>query len=92
MDISQNVESYGQIDKYIRNILTRNRFLEILRDLHFANNQLDDKTDRGFTTQSIDEHMTKFKGKHSARQYSKKKPINWDFKWWCRADSNNIVS
>ena len=33
--------------------------------------------------------MTKFKGKHSARQYLKNKPIKWGFKWWCRADSKN---
>ena len=38
-------------------------------------------------SQAIDEHMTKFKGKHSARQYLKNKPIKWGFKWWCRADS-----
>ena len=40
-------------------------------------------------SQAIDEHMTKFKGKHSARQYLKNKPIKWGFKWWCRADSKN---
>ena len=38
--------------------------------------------------QAIDEHMTKFKGHHSAKQYLKNKPIKWGFKWWCRACSD----
>ena len=34
--------------------------------------------------------MTKFKGKHSARQYPKNKPTKkWGFKWWFRADGKN---
>jgi DNA excision repair protein ERCC-6 len=37
--------------------------------------------------QSIDEHMTKFKGRHSCKQYLKNKPIKWGFKWWCRCCS-----
>lgn len=37
--------------------------------------------------QAVDEHMTKFKGKHSAKQYLKNKPIKWGFKWWFRACS-----
>ena len=35
--------------------------------------------------QSIDEHMTKFKGRFSMRQYLKMKPI----KWWFRCASKN---
>ena len=37
--------------------------------------------------QSIDEHMVKFKGKNSVKQYMKSKPIKWGFKLWCRCDS-----
>ena len=37
--------------------------------------------------QSIDEHMTKFKGRNSCKQYIKNKPIKWGFKWWCRCIS-----
>ena len=33
--------------------------------------------------QSTDEHMTKFKGRMSCKQYMNNKPIKWDFKWWC---------
>ena len=37
--------------------------------------------------QSIDEHVTKFKGRHSSKQYIKNKPIKWGFKWWFRCSS-----
>ena len=37
--------------------------------------------------QSIDEHMTKFKGRNSCKPYIKNKPIKWGFKWWCRCSS-----
>ena len=37
--------------------------------------------------QSIDEHMTKFKGRMSCKQYLKNKPIKWGFKWWCQCCS-----
>ena len=33
--------------------------------------------------QSMDEHMTKFKGRVSCKQQMKNKPIKWGFKWWC---------
>ena len=32
--------------------------------------------------QSIDEHITKFKGRMSCNQYMKNKPIERGFKWW----------
>jgi len=38
--------------------------------------------------QSIDEHMTKFKGRSSMKQYVKLKPIKWGFKWWFRCASS----
>ena len=34
------------------------------------------------STQSVDEHMVKFKRRSSMRQYLKNKPINWGFKFW----------
>ena len=34
--------------------------------------------------QSTDEHMAKFKGWMSCKQYMKNKPIKWGFKWWYR--------
>ena len=37
--------------------------------------------------QSIDEHMIKFKGRSSMKQYIKSKPIKWGFKFWFRCDS-----
>ena len=37
--------------------------------------------------QAIDEHMIKFKGQHSMKQYMPLKPIKRGFKMWCRNDS-----
>ena len=37
--------------------------------------------------QSIDEHMTEFKGRKSCKEYTKNKQIKWGFKWWCRCCS-----
>ena len=37
--------------------------------------------------QSVDEHMVKFKGHHSMKQYVKNKPIKWGFKFWLRCDA-----
>ena len=39
--------------------------------------------------QSIDEHMAKFKGRSSMRQYLKIKPVKLGFKWWFRCASSN---
>ena len=91
----------------IRNVLTRTRFLEILQNLHFGDNNTSDTSDKGYKLrivmnhlnkafqaamsdadrQSIDEHVTKFKGRNSCKQYIKNKPIKWGFKWWCRCSS-----
>lgn len=38
-------------------------------------------------TQSIDEHMIKFKGHNAMKQYIKNKPVKWGFKMWCRCDA-----
>ena len=37
--------------------------------------------------QSSDEHMSKFKGRSSMKQYIKNKLIKWGFKYWYRCDS-----
>ena len=41
------------------------------------------------TKQSIDEHITKCKGRSSIRQYLKMKPIKRSFKPWFRCASSN---
>ena len=88
-------------------IMTRTRFQPILQNLHFSNNNNDDKTDKSYKIhpviehlnkvfterlsnspfQSVDEHMCKFKGRLSMKQYIKNKPIKWGFKHWYRCDS-----
>ena len=39
--------------------------------------------------QSIDEHMIKFKGRSSMKQYIKSKQIKWSFKFWFCCDSKS---
>lgn len=95
-------------DPFVRDTMSRKRFEEILRFLHF-NDNFDKQAEvdkcwkvrmlidhfnyvyRRYTLdtreQSIDEHMIKFKGHHSAKQYIKNKPIKWGFKVWQRCDS-----
>lgn len=107
-----NLKCYWNVDSFfsndgVRNAITRTRFTSILQNLHFADNESADKSDKGYkmrtvithlneafreavsdaSKQSIDEHMTKFKGKMSCKQYMKNKPIKWGFKWWCRCSS-----
>ena len=48
---------------------------------HLNNAFQDAISDTG--SQSIDEHITKFKGQMSCKQYTKNKSIKWGFKWWC---------
>lgn len=38
-------------------------------------------------TQSVDEHMVKFKGHNIMKQYMQNKPVKRGFKMWCRADA-----
>ena len=71
----------------VRNAITRNRFINILQNLHCNANQTADKSDKAYKMrlvinhlskafqdamsdaerQSIDEHMTKFKGRMSCK-------------------------
>ena len=108
MSISKlpNLKCYWSVDSYlsndgVRNTMTRNRFVNILRNLHFSDNETADKSDKAYKMrnvinhlneafqnamsdakrQSPDEHMTKFKGPISCKQYMKNKPLKWGFKW-----------
>ena len=81
----------------IQNIMIRNRFCEILENLHFADIRKNDKTDKTFKMRpvtdhlnskflndgetSIDEHMVKVKGRSGMKQYIKSKPIISGFKF-----------
>ena len=91
----------------IQKTMTRARFLEILENIHFADNhkELPPKESQDYDSewklrplfdhlgkrfqnmlqpeahQSIDEHMSKFKGKSLMGQYMKNKPIKWGFKF-----------
>ena len=107
-----SLEDYLSTDKcigneQIQNVLTRTRFQSILQNLHFSNNDNDDKTNKSNKIhpvikhlnklfaeslsnspfQSFDEHMCKFKGRSSMKQYIKNKPIKWGFKYRHRCDS-----
>ena len=47
-----SVASYWEVEQYIgndgiKNVMTRQRFQDILQNLHFANNEKDDKSDKG---------------------------------------------
>ena len=47
-----SVASYWEVEQYlgndgIKNVMTRQRFRDILQNLHFANNEKDDKSDKG---------------------------------------------
>ena len=109
-----NISMYWDCDYFIgndgiQNSFRRDRYREILQNLHFAENSKQDQTDKGYKIrpisnqmnksfresysnepkQTIDEHMTKFKGRSSTRQYLKMKPIKWGFKWWLRCASSN---
>ena len=108
------IVEYWRVDNLIgndgiQNTMIRNRFCEILQNLHFADNRNDDKTDKGFkmrplidhlnskfskvlsndSEQSTDEHMVKFKERSGMKQYTKSKPIKWDFKFWFRCSSKS---
>ena len=39
--------------------MIRNRFCEILQNLHFSDNTYDDKTDRGFKVRPVIDHLSK---------------------------------
>ena len=71
--------------------MIRNRFREILENLHFADSRKNDKTDKTFKMRPvtdhlnskflndgearIDEHMVKVNGRSGMKQYIRSKPI-----------------
>ena len=109
-----SLAEYWRVDEFvgndgIKNVTTRKRFLEILKNLHFVDNtKRTEESSKSFKIdpviehlnaafknavaedprQSIDEHMIKFKGRSSMKQYIKSKPIKWGFKAWMRCASS----
>ena len=92
----------------VANVMSRDRFLEERRALHFVNyDKLHDEQDNAWKVrpiinhfnssfiqamlpsshEEVDEHMIKFKGHHTMKQYMPMKPMKRGFKMWCRNDS-----
>ena len=58
------LEDYWSTDKCIRNekiqnVMTRTKFQSILQNLHFSNNDNDNKTDKSYKIRPIIEHLNK---------------------------------
>ena len=90
--------------------MTRSKFEDILRNLHFSDNTKDEKSYKGckirflinhfnqrFSNsvsnddyQSTDEHMVKFNGRSSMKQYVQNKLIKWDLKFSYHCSSDRI--
>ena len=56
------IAEYWRVDNLIgtdgiQNTMIRNRFCEILQNLHFADNRKDDKTDKAFKMRSVTDHL-----------------------------------
>ena len=56
------IVEYWRVDNLIgndgiQNTMIRNRFCEILQNLHFADNRKDDKTDKAFKMRSVIDHL-----------------------------------
>ena len=59
-----NTKCFWDADEYIgnegiRNVLTRTRFLEILQNLHFADNNTSDTSDKGYKLRTVINHLNK---------------------------------
>ena len=57
-----SLKDYWGTDTYIgndgiKNVMARSRFVEILRNLHIADNTKDDKTDRGYKVRPLIDHL-----------------------------------
>ena len=57
-----SITEYWRVDNLIgndgiQNTMIRNRFCEILQNLHFADNRKDDKTDKAFKMRSVIDHL-----------------------------------
>ena len=111
-----SLEGCWSTDKCIRNekiqnVMTRTRFQSILQNLHFSNNNNDNKTDKLYKIrpviehlnkvfaeslfnslfQSVNEHICKFRGISSMKQYVKNKPIKCDKVMDCMASVQLIL-
>ncbi|KAJ8952813.1 hypothetical protein NQ318_008131 [Aromia moschata] len=61
--------------------MSRDRFLEIKRFLHLADNsKIGNSTDH--IDLAIDESMVKYFGGHPAKQFQKGKPVRFGYKNW----------
>ena len=112
LKVLPSLKDYWRTDElgvpFVRNSMSRSRYMEIRSNLHFSNNHdplhSNDKAakirpliehlnhvyqrySKPVCNQSIDEHMVKFKGHHSMKQYIKNKPIKWGIKFWLRSDA-----
>ena len=59
-----SLEDYWRTDKCIRNkkiqnVMTRTRFQPILQNLHFSNNDNDNKTNKPYKIRPLIEHLNK---------------------------------
>ena len=62
MNKLRTIAKYGRVDYLIgndgiQNTMVRNRFCEILQNLHFADNRKDDKTDKAFKMRPPIDHL-----------------------------------
>ena len=87
-----SIDSYLSNDG-VRNTMKRNPFINLLQNLHFTDNQTADKSEKAYNMriiinhltmfhaerQSIYKHLTKYKGRLSCRQYTKKQANKMEF-------------
>ena len=64
IDKLPSLEDYWSTDKCIgndkiQNVMTRTRFQSILQNLHFSNDDNDDKTDKSYKIRPVIEHLNK---------------------------------
>ena len=94
-----NLKCYWSADSYfsndgVRNTMIRNRFVNILQNLHFNGNETADKYDKAYKMCNVVNHVNetfqnamshaKRQSCSSCKQYMKNKPTKWGFKWWCQ--------
>ena len=66
MSISKlpNLKYYWSVDSYfsnegVRNAVTRNRFMKILQNIHFADNQTANKSEKAYKIRMVIRHLNK---------------------------------
>ena len=92
----QNISARGRQQEILHNLDFEDNSKQDQTDKGYKIRPIIDHLNKSFQesysnepNQSIDEHMTKFKGRYSMRQYLKMKPIKWGFKWQYRCASSN---